>query len=129
MAPIYRIVSAPAHALKIVLDHLGLREFPYPEFPDYDDVIDIPGEGGPGGGVGGPGPGRTGPPRSGIFIVIMVFGLVAVMFTIGAGWIWCVAAHEPYYYSVRVGRRGPWRTERVIPFRGVYFAIFSFIFV
>lgn len=131
MAPIPTAISPAVKAFHTILDpaikefNTILRHFGFDDCPGYEDEIDIPGEGGPGGGIGGGGPigGPTGAQRSGILLVIMMFAFLAVVFTIVAGWIWCVAAQEPTYYSVREGRRGSWKTKRVVPFRGNYFLI------
>lgn len=117
----HTILDPAIKELGVILHHIGLKE--WPDCPDdWHDEIDIPGEGGPGGGIGG---GPTGAQRSGILFVIMMFAFLAVMFTVVAGWIWCVAAHEPTYYSVREGRRGSWKTKRIVPFRGNY-SLFRF---
>ncbi|CUS15755.1 unnamed protein product [Tuber aestivum] len=60
------------------------------------------------------------PSTSGILLVILVFSFFALVFTIVTGWVWCVSAVEPTYYSVRTHRRGAWRTKRVVPFREWY---------
>ncbi|RPA90749.1 hypothetical protein L873DRAFT_1716740 [Choiromyces venosus 120613-1] len=60
------------------------------------------------------------PSTSGILLVILVFSFFALVFTIITGWVWCVSAVEPTYYSVRAHRRGAWRTKRVVPFREWY---------
>lgn len=106
--PAVNEISTLLHRLGIVHDH-----------PDFGDG-DIPGDGSPGGGIGdgeligGP----TDAQRSGILMVLMMFGIMAVMFTIVTGWIWCVAAREPEYYTVREGRKGQWKTKKVVPFKG-----------
>lgn len=102
--PAVKEISTFLHHLGIVHDHL-----------DFGDG-DTPGDDWPGGGIGDGGP--TGAQRSGILVVLMMFGIMAVMFTIVTGWIWCVAAREPTYYSVREGRKGQWKTKRVVPFKG-----------
>lgn len=58
------------------------------------------------------------PSTSGILLVILVFSFFALVFTLITGWVWCVSAVEPTYYSVKTHRRGAWRTKRVVPFRG-----------
>ncbi|KAG0132565.1 hypothetical protein HOY82DRAFT_606445 [Tuber indicum] len=60
------------------------------------------------------------PSTSGILLVILVFSFFALVFTLITGWVWCVSAAEPTYYSVRTHRRGAWRTKRVVPFREWY---------
>lgn len=110
MAPIPNLTSAPSELLHTILQHIGLQGIH--RHPEYEDVIDPPGE------IGRPIGGGTGPPRSGIFIVIIVFGLVAVIFTIVAGCIWCAAANELIYSSEQEERR-PWRAKKVAPLKGV----------
>lgn len=112
--PAVKEISTLLHRLGIVHDH-----------PDFGDG-DIPGEGGPGGGIGDGG--LIGEPtdaqRSGILVVLMMFGIMAVMFTIVTGWIWCVAAREPAYYTVRESRKGQSKTKKV-PFKGNYGLLLS----
>lgn len=60
------------------------------------------------------------PSTSGILLVILVFSFFALVFTLITGWVWCVSAVEPTYYSVKTHRRGAWRTKRVVPFREWY---------
>ncbi|PWW72168.1 hypothetical protein C7212DRAFT_360521 [Tuber magnatum] len=60
------------------------------------------------------------PSTSGILLVILVFSFFALVFTLVTGWVWCVSAVEPTYYSVKTHRRGAWRTKRVVPFREWY---------
>lgn len=106
--PAVNEISTLLHRFGIVHDH-----------PDFGDG-DIPGEGGPGGGIGDGG--LIGDPtdaqRSGILMVLMMFGIMAVMFTIVTGWIWCVAAREPTYYTVREGRKVQSKTKKAVPFKG-----------
>lgn len=108
--PAVNEISTLLHRLGIVHDH-----------PDFGDG-DIPGEGGPDGGIGDGGliGSPTDAQRSGILMVLMMFGIMAVMFTIVTGWIWCVAAREPAYYTVREGRKGQCKTKKVVPFKGNY---------
>lgn len=111
MAPIPNLTSAPSELLHTILQHIGLQGIH--RHPEYEDVIDPPGE------IERPIGGGTGPPRSGIFIVIIVFGLVAVIFTIVAGCIWCAAANELIYSSEQEERR-PWRAKKVAPLKEWY---------
>ncbi|KAL7268689.1 hypothetical protein RUND412_008677 [Rhizina undulata] len=57
----------------------------------------------------------TGPPMTGVWIVIAVFVLLGMLFTVIAGWIWCVSAMEPGFYSGPgrgVKRVSQWRPRR-----------------
>lgn len=110
LGPAVNEISTFLHRLGIVHDH-----------PDFGDG-DIPGDGGPDGGIGDGGliGNPTDAQRSGILMVLMMFGIMAVMFTIVTGWIWCVAAREPAYYTVREGRKGQCKPKKVVPFKGNY---------